>query len=41
MINPVEGSGGVSPKDATAEHKKREVAYAHSWFNNITQDMFN
>ncbi len=41
VINPVEGSGGVSPKDATAEHKKREVAYAHSWFNNITQDMFN
>jgi len=41
VINPVEGSGGVSPKDATAEHKKREVAYAHSWFNNVTQDMFN
>ena len=41
VINSVEGSGGVSPKDATAEHRKREVAYAHSWFNNITNDMFN
>jgi sulfide dehydrogenase [flavocytochrome c] flavoprotein subunit len=41
VINSVEGSGGVSPKDATAEHRKREVAYAHSWFNNITDDMFN
>lgn len=41
VINSVEGSGGISPKDATAEHKKREVAYAHSWFSNITHDMFN
>jgi sulfide dehydrogenase [flavocytochrome c] flavoprotein subunit len=41
VINSVEGSGGISPKDATAEHKKREVAYAHSWFSNITDDMFN
>jgi len=41
VINSVEGSGGVSPKDATAEHRKREVAYAHSWFSNITHDMFN
>lgn len=40
-IAPVEGSGGVSPKDATPEHRKREVAYAHSWFANITADMFN
>jgi sulfide dehydrogenase [flavocytochrome c] flavoprotein subunit len=40
VITPVEGSGGVSPKDATPEYRKREVAYAHTWFNNVTQDMF-
>ena len=40
VIAPVEGSGGVTPEGASAEDKKREVAYAHSWFNNITQDMF-
>lgn len=40
VITPVEGSGGVSAKDATPEYRKREVAFAYSWFNNITQDMF-
>jgi sulfide dehydrogenase [flavocytochrome c] flavoprotein subunit len=40
VITPVEGSGGMTPDDASAEDKKREVVYAHSWFNNITQDMF-
>lgn len=39
-IAEVEGAGGLSPADASAEVRKREVAYAHSWFNNITQDMF-
>ena len=33
-------SGGLTPKDASAEHLKREVAYAHSWFKNITSDTF-
>lgn len=33
-------SGGLTPMDATAEALKREVSYAHSWFNNITQDVF-
>lgn len=33
--------GGLSPDDASDEDKKREVAYAHSWFNNITKDMFD
>lgn len=40
VIAPVEGSGGMTPDDASAEDKKREVAYAYSWFNNITQDIF-
>jgi sulfide dehydrogenase [flavocytochrome c] flavoprotein subunit len=33
-------SGGLTPMDAAAEHLKREVLYAHSWFNNITKDVF-
>ncbi len=33
-------SGGLTPGDASAEQFKREVAYAHSWFENITQDIF-
>jgi sulfide dehydrogenase [flavocytochrome c] flavoprotein chain len=33
-------SGGLTPIDATPEMRAREVAYAHSWFNNITHDIF-
>jgi sulfide dehydrogenase [flavocytochrome c] flavoprotein subunit len=33
-------SGGLTPGDASPEVFKREVAYAHSWYNNITNDMF-
>jgi sulfide dehydrogenase [flavocytochrome c] flavoprotein subunit len=33
-------SGGLTPGDASAEQFKREVAYAHSWFKNITHDIF-
>ncbi len=33
-------SGGLTPGDASAEQFKREVAYAHSWFNNIVDDCF-
>lgn len=36
----VKGAGGLSPADASAEMRKREVLYAHSWFKNITVDMF-
>jgi sulfide dehydrogenase [flavocytochrome c] flavoprotein subunit len=39
-IAGVEGSGGLTPEDASAESLKREVMYAHSWFKNITEDMF-
>ena len=34
-------SGGLTPKDASDEQLKREVAYAHSWFKNITADAFS
>lgn len=37
-INKV--SGGLTPVDASAEQRKREVQYAYSWFNNITNDAF-
>ncbi len=36
----VDGAGGLTPIDASAEVHKREVAYAYSWFNNITNDIF-
>jgi sulfide dehydrogenase [flavocytochrome c] flavoprotein subunit len=39
-IVSVDGSGGISAK-YDPEMRKREVAYAHSWFNNITSDVFN
>lgn len=33
-------SGGLTPGDSSPEVFKREVAYAHSWFKNITNDIF-
>jgi len=41
QINQVKGAGGVSPIGASAETRKREAVYAHSWFTNITHEMFN
>ncbi|MEK7990384.1 MAG: FCSD flavin-binding domain-containing protein [Thiotrichaceae bacterium] len=41
IITPVKGAGGLTPKDATAEHRKREVQFAYSWYDNIVQDSFN
>jgi sulfide dehydrogenase [flavocytochrome c] flavoprotein subunit len=41
VIAPVEGAGGLTPKDATTEHRKREVQFAYSWYDNIVQDSFN
>jgi sulfide dehydrogenase [flavocytochrome c] flavoprotein chain len=39
MITPIQGAGGLSPMDASDEQRKREVSYAHSWFNNVINDM--
>jgi sulfide dehydrogenase [flavocytochrome c] flavoprotein subunit len=36
----VKGSGGLTPDKASADMRQREVAYAHSWFKNITHDTF-
>ncbi|OOG22475.1 cytochrome C [Thioalkalivibrio denitrificans] len=33
-------AGGVSPLDVPQEFRRREVAYAHSWYNNLTHEMF-
>ena len=33
-------AGGLTPADASAEARKREVQYAYSWFNNMTAEMF-
>jgi sulfide dehydrogenase [flavocytochrome c] flavoprotein subunit len=32
---------GVSPLNASPEYRKSEVAYAHSWYQNLTAEMFN
>ena len=41
-INKVKGSGGLTPgyDKTTMEMREREVLYAHSWFKNITKDVF-
>jgi sulfide dehydrogenase [flavocytochrome c] flavoprotein subunit len=36
----VKVSGGLTAKNASAETRKREMVYAHSWFKNITSDIF-
>ncbi|WPL18723.1 Sulfide dehydrogenase [flavocytochrome c] flavoprotein chain precursor [Thiorhodovibrio winogradskyi] len=38
-IEPIPGSGGVSPTNASPEIREREVSYAHSWFKNVINDM--
>ena len=41
-INKVKGSGGLTPAydKTTMDMRRREVEYAHSWFKNITHDVF-
>jgi sulfide dehydrogenase [flavocytochrome c] flavoprotein chain len=33
-------AGGLSPMDASADFRAREVAYAYSWYDNLTQEIF-
>ncbi|MEE9493526.1 MAG: FCSD flavin-binding domain-containing protein [Gammaproteobacteria bacterium] len=40
-VAKVKGSGGLTPMDSSPADRKREVQYAYSWFNNITDDIFN
>lgn len=39
-IYKVEGSGGVSPKDADAAFRAREADYTRGWYSSITHDAF-
>ena len=39
-IVKVEGSGGLTPSEFDADYRAREELYAHSWFHNITADVF-
>jgi sulfide dehydrogenase [flavocytochrome c] flavoprotein subunit len=39
-IVSVEDAGGLTPMDAPDWAHKREVEYAHSWYNNIVHDSF-
>jgi sulfide dehydrogenase [flavocytochrome c] flavoprotein subunit len=39
-IYVVEGSGGVSPKDADADYREKEARYAAGWYDSITSDTF-
>jgi sulfide dehydrogenase [flavocytochrome c] flavoprotein subunit len=40
-VAKVEGSGGLTPMDSSMAERQRTVSYAHSWFNNITHDIFS
>ena len=39
-VAKVEGAGGLTPMDSSMAERQRTVSYAHSWFNNITDDIF-
>ena len=38
IIDGVAGAGGLTPGDASAEMRRREVEFAYSWYNNICKD---
>lgn len=40
QLMDVEGAGGVSPLEASADFRAREAAYAEAWFRTITRDVF-
>jgi len=37
----VPNSGGISPMNATPAFRKIEIAHGHSWFKNVTSEMFD
>lgn len=41
-MQQMKGSGGLTPAydKTTMDMRRREVGYAHSWFKNITHDVF-
>lgn len=40
-IYKVDGSGGVSPKDANTDFRKNEARFAVGWYDSITSDAFS
>lgn len=41
QLKSVEGAGGVSPANADPSIRARELVYAHSWFDNIKNDVWS
>lgn len=41
VIMPVEGAGGVGPRDAPRETRRMEALYAEGWYKAITADIFS
>ncbi|MCL5797097.1 MAG: FCSD flavin-binding domain-containing protein, partial [Gammaproteobacteria bacterium] len=39
-IAEIKGSGGVSPKDASADFRQMEASYALGWYASITKDVW-
>jgi len=39
-VAKVKGSGGLTPMESSPADRAREVQFAYSWFDNITQDIF-
>ncbi len=40
QIVGVKDAGGVSPKDANAQHRKDEAAFTRGWYASITKDIW-
>lgn len=40
VITGVKGAGGVSPKDADAEFRRKEARYAEGWYRSISADIW-
>ncbi|MEN8220902.1 MAG: NAD(P)/FAD-dependent oxidoreductase [Pseudomonadota bacterium] len=40
-IEVSQNASGVSPLEASDQYRKSEVAYAYSWYKNMTHDMFD
>jgi sulfide dehydrogenase [flavocytochrome c] flavoprotein chain len=39
-LKEVQGAGGMSPLDASAERRALEARFAHGWFSTITEEVF-
>jgi sulfide dehydrogenase [flavocytochrome c] flavoprotein subunit len=40
VLTEIQGSGGVSPADATEAARAAEASYAQAWFKTITAETF-